>query len=74
MSCMIYKKPGNIDIEELRCIHLFEADFNLAIGVIFGRKISTDLVGVRIVRKSGLPRAEGGSGEAQASVAAADFK
>jgi len=35
---MIYKKPGNIDIEELRCIHLFEADFNLTIGVIFGRK------------------------------------
>ena len=31
------KKPGNIDIEELRCIHLPETDFNLTISVIFGR-------------------------------------
>jgi hypothetical protein len=35
---MIYKRPGSIDIESLRVIHLFEADFNLIIGLIFGRR------------------------------------
>ena len=24
VSCMIYKKPGNIKLEELRCIHLMQ--------------------------------------------------
>lgn len=38
VNVMIYKKPGSIDIESLRVIHLFEADFNLVIGLIFGRR------------------------------------
>jgi hypothetical protein len=33
---MIYKKAGVLALDELRAIHLFEADFNLLIGLIFG--------------------------------------
>ena len=35
---MIYKKPGVFLIEKLRVIHLFEADYNLVNGTIFGRR------------------------------------
>jgi hypothetical protein len=35
---MIYKKTGVIELDKLRVIHLFEADFNLLIGVYFGRR------------------------------------
>jgi hypothetical protein len=35
---MIYKKPGCIELDRLRVIHLFEADFNLLVGVYFGRR------------------------------------
>jgi hypothetical protein len=35
---MIYKKPGVLELDELRVIHLFEADFNLLVGLIFGRR------------------------------------
>ena len=35
---MIYKKIRSIAIETLRIIHLFEADFNLAIGILFGQR------------------------------------
>jgi hypothetical protein len=35
---MIYKKPGVIELNKLRVIHLFEANFNLLIGVYFGRQ------------------------------------
>ena len=35
---MIYKKQGCIELEKLRVIHLMEADFNLAIGILFGRR------------------------------------
>ena len=38
VNVMIYKRPGCIDLEKLRVIHLFEADFNLAIGIYFGRR------------------------------------
>jgi hypothetical protein len=34
---MIYKKAGALELDELRVIHLFEADFNLLVGLIFGR-------------------------------------
>ena len=34
---MIYKKTGCHELEKLQVIHLFEADFNLIIGIIFGR-------------------------------------
>jgi hypothetical protein len=35
---MIYKKPGVYLMNKLRVIHLFEADYNLIIGTIFGRQ------------------------------------
>ena len=38
VAIMIYKKVKNIEIENLRIIDLFEADFNLLIGTIFGRR------------------------------------
>jgi hypothetical protein len=37
VNAMIYKKPGVLELDELRVIHLFEADFNLLVGLIFGR-------------------------------------
>jgi hypothetical protein len=37
-NAMIYKKPGVLELDELRVIHLFEADFNLLVGLIFGRR------------------------------------
>jgi hypothetical protein len=37
INIMIYKKPGCIELDKLRVIHLFEADFNLMIGILFGR-------------------------------------
>jgi hypothetical protein len=38
INVMIYKKPGIYLINCLRVIHLFETDYNLAIGLIFGRR------------------------------------
>jgi hypothetical protein len=38
VNAMIYKKPGVLELDELRVIHLFEADFNLLVGLIFGRR------------------------------------
>jgi hypothetical protein len=35
---MIYKKLGVIELDKLRVIHLFEAYFNLLVGVFFGRR------------------------------------
>jgi hypothetical protein len=33
---MIHKEPGNYNLEKLQVIHLFEADFNLIVGILFG--------------------------------------
>ena len=38
INVMIYKEPGNFKLEKLRVIHLFEADFNLMVGILFGRR------------------------------------
>jgi hypothetical protein len=38
INVMIYKKAGVLELDELRVIHLFEADFNLLVGMIFGRR------------------------------------
>jgi hypothetical protein len=38
INVMIYKKPGVIELDKLRVIHLFEADFNLLIDVYVGRR------------------------------------
>jgi hypothetical protein len=35
INVMIYKKPGVIELDKLRVIHLFKADFNLLIGICF---------------------------------------
>ena len=37
VNCMIHKKIDSFLLDKLRVIHLFEADYNLAIGLIFGR-------------------------------------
>jgi hypothetical protein len=39
VSCMIEKKAGNYQLSKLRTIHLFEADCNWLIGLIFGRRM-----------------------------------
>jgi hypothetical protein len=36
INVMIHKEPGNYNLEKLRVIHLFEADFNLIVGILFG--------------------------------------
>jgi hypothetical protein len=38
INVMIYKEPGNFKLEKLRVIHLFEADFNITVGILFGRR------------------------------------
>ena len=38
ISCMIKKSPENQSLEKLRVIHLFKADLNLMIGIIWERK------------------------------------
>ncbi len=37
VNCMINKKVDSFLLNQLRVIHLFEADYNLVIGLIFGR-------------------------------------
>jgi hypothetical protein len=39
VSVMIEKKPGNYQLNKLRTIHLFEADSNWLLGMIFGRRM-----------------------------------
>jgi hypothetical protein len=38
VNVMIYKKANYLELDRLRVIHLFEADFNLLVGVLFGRR------------------------------------
>jgi hypothetical protein len=38
VNVMIYKKLSCIELNKLRVIHLFEADFNLLVGLFFGRR------------------------------------
>jgi hypothetical protein len=38
VNVMIYKSPGCRELEKLRIIHLFEADFNLIIGLLLCRR------------------------------------
>jgi hypothetical protein len=38
INVMTYKKAGVLELDELRVIHLFEADLNLLIGLISGRR------------------------------------
>jgi hypothetical protein len=38
VNVMIYKKIGCIELNKMRVIHLFEADFNLLVALFFGRR------------------------------------
>jgi hypothetical protein len=38
INVMIYKKAGSIELDTLRVLHLFEADLNLTVGILFGRR------------------------------------
>jgi hypothetical protein len=38
VNVMIYKKANCLELDRLRVIHLFEADFNLLVRVLFGRR------------------------------------
>jgi hypothetical protein len=38
INIMIYKEPGNFKLEKIRVVHLFEADFNITVGILFGRR------------------------------------
>jgi hypothetical protein len=38
VNVMIHKKIGCIELNKLRVIHLFEANFNLLVGLFFGRR------------------------------------
>ena len=38
INVMIYKKAGSIELDTLRVLHLFEADLNLMVGILFGRR------------------------------------
>jgi hypothetical protein len=40
VNAMIYKKAGVLELDELRVIHLFEADFNLLVGLILADVLS----------------------------------
>jgi hypothetical protein len=39
VSVMIEKKPGILAFEKLHTIHLFKADYNWILGLIFGRRM-----------------------------------
>jgi hypothetical protein len=52
INVMIYKKPGIYLINRLRVIHLFEADYNLVIGLIFGRRALYSGVANEMLHKS----------------------
>jgi hypothetical protein len=39
VSVMIEKKPGLFLLEKLRTIHLYEADYNWTLGLVFGRRM-----------------------------------
>ena len=36
---MIEKQPGNPTINKLRALHLFENDFNLLLGILWGKRL-----------------------------------
>jgi hypothetical protein len=59
VNVMIYKKPGCIELDRLRLIHLFEADFNLIIGILFGRQAMYHQVDNRLLNTSQFGRPGG---------------
>jgi hypothetical protein len=51
VNVMIYKKPGCLELDKLRVIHLFEADFNLIVGLLFGRRAMHHAADHRLIHK-----------------------
>ena len=39
LNFMIYKEQGNVKIHRLQVIHIYEADYNFLIGVVWGEVI-----------------------------------
>jgi hypothetical protein len=60
VNVMIYKKPGVLELDKLRVIHLFEADFNLIVGLLFGRRAKHHTVDHPQIHTGqyGIPRSE----------------
>ena len=52
VEIMIYKKPGNIELEFLCIINLFEEDFNLLIGIVFVRRAMSYQSKNKIINKN----------------------
>jgi hypothetical protein len=50
VNVMIYKRAGSIELDTLRVLHLFEADLNLTVGILFGRR-TIPVLSNRYVRK-----------------------
>ena len=48
---MIYKVPGCAELEKLRILHYFEADMNLMIGILFGRRAMYHVVDKKLHHK-----------------------
>jgi hypothetical protein len=59
VNVMICKKPGCIELDRLRVIHLFEADFNLMIGILFGRRAMYHQVNKQLLNLSQFERPGG---------------
>jgi hypothetical protein len=56
VNVMIYKKPGCVELDKLRVIHLFEADLNLMIGILLGRRAMHHQVDNRLLNLAQLGR------------------
>jgi hypothetical protein len=59
VNVMIYKKPGCVELDKLRVIHLFEADFNLMIGILFGRRAMYHQVNKNLINPTQFGRPDG---------------
>jgi hypothetical protein len=59
VNVMIYKKPGCIELDKLRVIHLFEADFNMMVGILFGRRAMHHQVDNRLLNPTQFGRPGG---------------
>jgi hypothetical protein len=57
---MIYKKIGCIELNKLRVIHLFEADFNLLVGLFFGRRAMYHQVDHGLIHEGQVGKPAGG--------------
>ena len=51
VNVIIYKTPGCIKLDKLQVIHLFEVNFNLAIGIFFGQKAMHHQVEHNLIHK-----------------------